>query len=230
MSSLIRKIFEKFGTLYKSVFNRYFHPKRKRCLIAWTNVKGDKSYRLNYDLNKDSIVFDIGGYEGQWTSDIFSKYSCRIYIFEPVLEFIDNIKKRFEKNKKILTFKFGLGNKSKMAKISLSKDSSSLYGTGTIHQNVKIVRAVDFLKEKDITKIDLMKINIEGGEYDLLEDFIQSGEIKKIGNIQVQFHNFIPGAKTRMKKIQKDLRKTHVLTYQYPFIWENWQIIQEESI
>ena len=75
-----------------------------------------------------------------------------------------------------------------------------------------------------------MKINIEGGEYDLLEDFIQSGEIKKIINIQVQFHYFITGAKTRMRKIQKSLRKTHVLTYQYPFIWENWRIKQNDPL
>lgn len=230
MSSLIRKILKKLGTLYKSVKNRYFQPKRNINLKSWRNAKGDETYRLNYDLNRDSLVFDLGGYEGQWASDIFLKYCCRIYIFEPVLEFANNIEERFENNKKISIYKFGLGDKSKIAKISFNKDSSSLYSTGTIYQNVKIVRAVDFLKENNINKIDLMKINIEGGEYDLLEDFIQSGVIKKISNIQVQFHNFIPSAKTRMHKIQKELRKTHVLTYQYRFIWENWQIKQNKPL
>ena len=224
MSSLITRIVKKLRALYKPVKNRYFQSKQEKNMKAWRYAKGDKTYRLKYDLTKDSLVFDIGGYEGQWASDIFSKYSCRIYIFEPVLEFASNIEKKFNKNKKILIYKFGLGKKSESAKISLNKDSTSLYRTtGKKYQKVKIIRAIDFLKENDINKIDLMKINIEGGEYDLLEDFIESGEIKKIRNIQVQFHNFILGAKTRMSKIQKSLRKTHVLTYQYRFIWENWQ-------
>ena len=68
-----------------------------------------------------------------------------------------------------------------------------------------------------------MKINIEGGEYDLLEHFLESGFIKNINNIQIQFHDFIPNAEERMKKIQYELEKTHSLTYQYPFVWENWQ-------
>ena len=40
----------------------------------WFKDNGDKTHRLNYNLNEKSIVFDLGGYEGQWASDIFSKY------------------------------------------------------------------------------------------------------------------------------------------------------------
>ena len=47
----------------------------------WYDDNGDKTHRLNYDLDENAIVFDLGGYEGQWSSDIFSKYCCHIYIF-----------------------------------------------------------------------------------------------------------------------------------------------------
>jgi hypothetical protein len=40
------------------------------------------------------MVFDVGGYEGQWSSDIFSKYVCHIHIFEPVPEYADQIASR----------------------------------------------------------------------------------------------------------------------------------------
>jgi hypothetical protein len=39
---------------------------------------------LEYDLNADSVCIDIGGYEGQWASDIFGRYGCTIHVFEPV--------------------------------------------------------------------------------------------------------------------------------------------------
>ena len=71
----------------------------------------------------------------------------------------------------------------------------------------------------------MIKINIEGSEYDLLEHLIETYFIANIGNIQVQFHNFIDNAKERMRNIQTNLAKTHKLTYQYEFVWENWKLI-----
>lgn len=192
--------------------------------ISWKNNKGDQTYRLDYDLDEDSLVFDAGGYEGQWTSDIFSKYCCKIFVFEPVKEFADIIKKRFSKNKKIIVFNFGLSNKTYKTKISVDKDSSSLYINRNKLENVDFVRLVDFIKERNTDRIDLLKLNIEGAEYDLLEDLINSGDIKKIRNIQVSFHEFVPNAGIRMKNIQSELKKTHFLTYQYLFVFENWQI------
>ena len=53
---------------------------------------------------------------------------------------------------------------------------------------------------------------------------IKIGIIKKVCNIQVQFHNIIPDARQRMEEIQVGLENTHYLTYQYPWIWENWRI------
>ncbi len=224
ISFIIRKILKKSGALYRIIKNRFKLSKHER---SWFKAKGDKTFRLKYDLNTDSLVFDIGGYGGQWANNIFSKYSCRIYIFEPILEFAKNIEARFEKNQKIITYNFGLGDRTKLAKICVNENASSLFrSTSAISQNVKIVRAVDFLNENDITELDLMQINIEGGEYDLLEDLIQSREIRKIKNIQVQFHDFIPHAKTRRNNIQIELRRTHELTYQFPFVWENWHIKQ----
>lgn len=192
--------------------------------IAWKNDKGYQTYRLDYDLDENSLVFDVGGYEGQWTSDIFSKYCCNIFIFDPVKEFANNIQNRFSKNKKIIVFNFGLSNKSYRTKISVDKDSSSLYINRNKLENVDFVRLVDFIKERNTSRIDLLKLNIEGAEFDLLEDLINSGEIKKIRNIQVSFHEIVPNAEIRMKKIQSELKKTHFLTYQYLFVFENWQI------
>lgn len=41
---------------------------------------------------------------------------------------------------------------------------------------------------KYIDDIGLMKINIEGGEYELLERMIELGIINKVKDIQIQFH------------------------------------------
>lgn len=190
----------------------------------WFEDRGDKTLRLNYHLDENSVVFDLGGYEGQWTSDIFAKYCCWIDVFEPVDEFAEQIVERFRRNRKIRVHKFGLSDENKTALLALGQDGSSAFKDGEEVTEIKLVRATDFFSGHNISQIDLMKINIEGGEYELLEHLIKTGFIEKVNNFQVQFHDFVPDAEQRMRRIQAELEKTHRLTYQYLFVWENWAL------
>lgn len=76
-----------------------------------------------------------------------------------------------------------------------------------------------------MSNVDLMKINIEGGEYNLLEKMISSGLISKVDNLQIQFHDIKAlDSENRMKKIWLALEKTHMVTWKFrPFVWENWK-------
>lgn len=224
MLELIRKGLTKIGNLiYRLAKIIYQTPQEKR-VVSWFSDNGDKTYRLNYELSQDSLVLDLGGYEGQWTSDIFAKYLCNIMIFEPVIEYAQNIQKRFRLNPQITIYNFGLSNNSKLETFSLNKDGSSAYKREGNMRQIRLVKALDFFKEHKIHYIDLMKINIEGGEYDLLEHLLDNNLVESINNIQVQFHDFVPNAELRMIKIQSRLKATHYLTYQYPFVWENWAL------
>ena len=224
---IIAKLFNFIACQMQIVGLKIYQPPRNEAddrVIPWNNVMGDQTLRLNYDLNADSIIIDVGGYEGQWASDIFGKYLSQIYIFEPIEVFADGIKQRFEKNERLHIFPVGLGAKTRSQNISLNKNESSLFKTNGLLQKIQIVAAVDFFHKLSLHSIDLIKINIEGGEYELLEHFIATGFIKNIKNIQVQFHDFIENAESRMENVQKSLSLTHKLTYQYPFVWENWEL------
>jgi FkbM family methyltransferase len=190
---------------------------------AWFRDEGDKTLRVDYDLLENSVVFDLGGYEGQWASDIFSRYRCLIHVFEPIEHFAEAIKQRFSRNSSIIVHDFGLSGKTEKLRISVDDDASSIHKKGRNEQEVMMVSALEFFDNNRIEKIDLMKINIEGCEYDLLEHILDSGFVENIDNIQVQFHDFVPSAKERMTAIQQRLQRTHELTYQYPFCWENWK-------
>jgi FkbM family methyltransferase len=191
----------------------------------WVDDNGDKTLRLTYCLDENSLVFDVGGYEGQWSSDIYSKYLSKIFVFEPVHSFSENIIHRFSSNPNITVFPFGLGNKNQEIEISLNNNGSSTINIeGDDRELVKIICVSEFIKNHGVNKIDLMKINIEGGEFDLLFNLLETGEIRKIRNIQVQFHEFVNEAIEKRKSIQELLKMTHVLTYEYPFVWENWEL------
>jgi len=200
------------------------HSKVPKEALRWFADKGDETLRLDYqELNDNSLVFDCGGYKGEFASNIFSKYCCRVYVFEPVKKYAQYIQDRFSKNHKIKVYPFGLGAKKDTFSISVNENSSSIFKEGSEKSIAEIISFKDFFIENNVDYIHLIKINIEGGEYDLLNHIIETGLISRIGNLQIQFHNFVPDAKNLREIIQQKLKKTHHLTYNYDFVWENWK-------
>ena len=181
-----------------------------------------EQYRLDYDLNESSIAFDLGGYKGQWSQEIYDKFRCSIYCFEIIPDYITNLVKMFSDISKIQVFPYGLAGCTKQASASKINDSSSMF-KGEQTEQINLVDICEFFEKHPVPHIDLMKINIEGGEYDLLDYMLDHAITDKIDNIQVQFHSFYPNSHDRMNAIQDTLSETHELTYQIPFVWENWK-------
>jgi len=220
------KLFLPYGLiiLYNNIKQSRHNKKQNKEVQRWFSDNGDETLRLNYEqLNSNSTVFDLGGYKGDFASNIYSKYCCNIYIFEPVKEYSNKIINRFSKNIKIKVFPFGLGAKKETMSISINNDASSIFNTGNETQIIELISFKDFLNENSIDHIDLIKINIEGGEYELLNHIIESNLVSCIDNFQIQFHDFISNADTLRKNIQDKLQLTHCLTYNYNFVWENWK-------
>lgn len=204
--------------------NEKFISSKNLRVIPWLRDNGDNTHSLIHFLKEDSIVFDLGGYMGDWSKEIYKRYKCNIHIFEPVSKFYLHIKENL-KSGKICINQFGLAERTYETDIFISNEASSLYNNYSKQkENIQLIDFMEYINERQINKIDLLKINIEGAEYDLLEYIIQNNYVLKIKNIQVQFHDFFPDSEKRMKHIQSELNKTHKLTYQYPFIWENWQL------
>ena len=200
---------------------------RDRFLLAakqWFKDDGDNTLRLQYELNEGSTVFDIGGFYGNFAQQIHQMYGSSIYVFEPVNAFYKELEIKFRGVGNVKLFKFGLSNVNSQAEINLDHDGSSLHQTGCYKEIITLISIEEFIREHDIKNIDLMKINIEGGEYEILPVLLESGLIKQVKNIQIQFHDFIPNAIEKREKIRGELSKTHELTYDYYFIWENWKL------
>lgn len=188
----------------------------------WFADGGDEKFRYDYDLNGDSLVIDLGGYKGQWASDIFARYNCHVLVFEPVSSFAVKIEERFKNNPKIEVFRVALGAKKRQDVIALAEDGSSVYGDTLKKELIQVEDVSNFFAVHNVETVDLMKVNIEGGEYELLQRLLAAGLIMKIKNLQIQFHNIEVDSEIRMLGIFSELSKTHRPTYRYKFVWENW--------
>ena len=197
----------------------------QRELRRWFDDRGDETLRITYPLTAASVVYDVGGYRGQWASDIYSRYLCQVHIFEPVAGFVSSIRHRFANNPHIFAHAFGLASQDRMETMRLAHDRSSAYDKSDGESEVVQLRDVGkVLQELEAHLVDLMKVNIEGGEYELLERLIALGLISRFRNLQIQFHDCMPEAEARMEAIQAELGRTHRITYQYRFVWENWEL------
>jgi FkbM family methyltransferase len=210
--------------LYKLYILRDKHLLEAR---RWFSDKGDETHRMNHpNLNKNSIVFDLGGYKGDFSADLYKKYGCQIYVFEPNPSYYKICEDRFRDIDNILVLNYGISDNDCFLDLSDSEDGSST-DISQIKENTSIISAefrncLRVIKELDIDIIDLMKINIEGGEFPLLQYLADNEKLDISKNYQIQFHNFVENADIKRKQITDALSQTHYRTWCYEFVWENW--------
>jgi FkbM family methyltransferase len=193
--------------------------------------------RYLYDLTPDSVVLDVGAYFGNFAKAIFERYHCHILAFEPVEQYIANLR-GFDP--KIRCLGYGLGAKSAVVPIAVRNDSSTLYfGAGESTQEVVIRNVVDVFRDLNLDYVDLMKINIEGAEYDLLDLMLDTRLVDRVKHFQIQFHSYGPdelvycpvgdlsgrtpdSLRTRRDRIRARLAETHDEQWCSLFVWEGW--------
>lgn len=190
----------------------------------WKRDRGDQTLRLEYPLDENSVVLDVGGYCGDFAKALVDRFRCRVFAFEPMPDFFERCHKRFENEPKVSVFDFGLGACDERLSLSTSNDASSFFrdveADGFVQAQVRDVASV--WEQLELTRVDLMKINIEGGEYPLLRRLIETGLVRQIDNIQVQFHEFVDDAARQRSELRRQLEHTHEESWCYEFVWENW--------
>lgn len=193
--------------------------------IRWRENYGDSTHRLYYDLNKDSVVFDLGGYVGDWAHQIYNLYGCKLFIFEPIKKYFDIIKESFNNNPDVTIMNVAAYDKDTVSYMNMESDASSLTEVPVENSiEIRTINIVDFIKTKGITSIDLMKINIEGSEYDVLDAMIKNDLHRIVKNFQIQYHRNVANYEQRRTAITKALSKTHDISYMYEYVWEGWKV------
>lgn len=171
--------------------------------------------RYEYDLKPDDIVIDIGAYRGEWATQIYCKYGCRLIVIEPTPW--------------IVGFPFGeVINKAASDHDGKQSFGGAYYYTSSYeHPNNTEYECFDInTLLSEYNEIALVKINIEGAENDLLEYMYRKSLMPRIRNLQVQFH-LVEGEESEMRYevISELLRETHEVEWRWPFCWESWRRI-----
>lgn len=195
------------------------------CMNQWLQNQGDANLLWKQKLTSESTVVEVGGYTGMWSSVIAQKHNPYLYILEPSGEFFAQLTSRFGRHPKATLLNYGLGKPGEY-EFSVSGAGSSLFEPQNVEKKERVqLKSFDqFFEENHLKQIDLLQINIEGAEYELLEQITSSPYLSKIVKIQIQFHLNIENAPQARDALRAKLSKTHKEIFNYPFIWEAWEL------
>ncbi|MEL7099354.1 MAG: FkbM family methyltransferase [Pseudomonadota bacterium] len=204
------------------------HPWKRVALDAVAQFKRDgardgKLYRYE-DLPEAPVVWDVGGFEGTWTDHILSvRPAAQVHVFEPHPRFADALTSKFAAAPGVHVHGFAVGGADGTLALDDTGDASSAFGhtEGTLEGSVRDVAA--FWHQTGLERVDLVKMNIEGGEYDLLPAMLDAGLMQRVYRLQVQFHLFDPSLLQARDAIRARLAETHICAWDYPFVWEEWR-------
>ncbi len=203
---------------------RVARDERAVAFEAWKRADGDATLRLDYPLDLHSVVLDVGGFRGSWAAAIDARYGSRIHIFEPIADYAAAIRERFHGRPSIFVHRYGLGAQDASVLFDKRGDASGdRRRRPAWPERVAIRDVAGVLEELGIGNVDLIKINIEGGEYPLLQRMLATGLVRRCRDLQIQFHEFAENARELRSALRDGLRESHDPTYDYPFVWENWR-------
>lgn len=152
----------------------YFRDNTSDVQIIKENLE-QSGYQFPPELDP-MIILDIGGNIGATALRLSQTYKdAKVFSFEPESINFDIFKKNTVWNPSIQGFNVGLGAETKTAVLKKGEDLRSrggytLYevGAGADHEEVHILNAADALSNLGVTKVDMIKIDTEGAEFDIL--------------------------------------------------------------
>ena len=160
----------------------------------WVGNSYGGFYVANNSLSINSIVYSIGiGEDVSFDLNIIEKYNCKIFAYDPTPKSVNWVNKNVSNNN-FNFFPRGISQEKGSRLFYLPKDnkhvSGSLEKISTVNEEMAVELEFDTLKNQMIKnnhkKIDLLKMDIEGSEYDVIESILN--EKIEIDQILVEFH------------------------------------------
>lgn len=171
--------------------------------------------------NEKPIIFDVGANHGDYTFAVIKHIpQAMVYSFEPSLPTF-NLLTSSLKNFNVNTVQVGFSNEKKTTKLYFDNQTSGLASVypinydhlkGTIlnQEEIQLIKLDDFCLEQKISLIHLLKIDVEGHEFEVLEGAKNLIESNSIHMIQFEFGIAMMESKRFLKDF-KELLSQYVI-------------------
>lgn len=188
-NSISLKDLDKFNSLKNYKYN---NPQDTDPALALYEIFVNKIYDKFFKIDKGDVVVDIGGNLGLFSYYSLCKQAKQVYCFEPSPQPYNCIIKNFN-FENLIVEKAAVGAKDGEITFNINPESSinsSVFASDENSQTItcKSINLNNYIKENNIKKIDYLKIDCEGAEYEIIESLDEQYLTNNINKICLEFH------------------------------------------
>ncbi|HED37208.1 MAG TPA: FkbM family methyltransferase [Ignavibacteria bacterium] len=201
---------------------------RKRQLKIQYDKIGNKdaSFAIAINLlNNESIVYSFGvGDDISFDVGLIKMYRLKVYAFDPTPRSIEWVEKNPSIPESFIFNPWGISNEDKIEKFypplvdaHVSFSINNIQNSNAKYIEGQVYKLGTIMKKLNHGKIDLLKMDIEGKEYEVLDDILESENY--IGQIVVEFHHRYD--KIGANKTKNIINKLNLKGYKIFYISDN---------
>jgi|TARA_B110000444_G_scaffold254305_1_gene286580 FkbM family methyltransferase len=227
MIGLIKNI----ALFFFDIVDQYYHQKKIASFLK----------KKNLEIN---IFFDVGAHMGLYTDLVNKIYpNCKSFLFEPQSTIFNKVKEKYSSNNNVQVFNKAISDTEKKQNLYLNMHDltstlstfdeqssylnfkAKLYGTDIKNMSygtelVQTITLDKFMLEHNVDKIDLIKIDTEGHEFNVLKGL--KNQIENVENILIEFHHrdlFLDYDPNKIHQHLIDNGFKLEKTFKFPFCW-----------
>ena len=171
---------------------KYNNPQDKNSGLSLYEIFITKIYDKFFKVNEGDIVVDIGGNLGLFSYYALCKGAKQVYCFEPSPQCCNCMNENFNfPNLIIEEAAVGINNGEITFNIDTeSSINSSAFYTSKNSQTItcKSINLNNYIKTNNIEKIDYLKIDCEGAEYEIIKSLDEQYLTNNIDKICLEYH------------------------------------------
>jgi len=202
--------------------------------VAGVAELGDSGFSWRYapqHLGPDAAVLCFGvGTNISFEEQLAEEVGCVVHCFDPTPQAMEYALPIARENPKLRFYPWGILSRDGIEKFYRSSEvgigslSTSNIGYGAAYMEAPVYRLLTIMRRLGLDKVDLLKIDIEGAEYDVIDDVIFSGV--RVDQFCLEFDQPVPPWRT-----DAAMRKLYLAGYAPIESWGlNWLFVHERLL
>lgn len=144
-------------------------------------------YQKFFNVEKNDVVVDVGASSGPFTKSILKNAPKKIYCLEPSKNLYKTLSSNFKDVDNIICINKGIINVDGKTEFNGIYNPKGYY-TGGNPSLADGIKFSTFINEYNIKTIDFLKLNCEGGEYDIFNSENEEWIFNNVRKISGEFH------------------------------------------
>ena len=235
---MLKKIIIKLNKLKLEIIRKFGYLKVSiKLKTKWYGSQYGGFYVCPDLINVNSIVYSFGiGEDTSFDFELIEKHDCFIFGFDPTPKSIHWIRSQ-SLPINFIFFEYGISHISGSVEFYLPKKSEYVSGSIFTHNELNTTESVsvqmksinDIVSDLGHTCIDVLKMDIEGSEYDVIDDVLNAPVT--IVQILIEFHNrFFEDGKLKTKQVVKKMKKHGFVIFAISANYEEISFVNKQML